>query len=123
MKEYAWLVDRVRNLQKEQMDLDSAVDLSLEEMPVDFLIRAFLLEHRAEVKNMFLTEYNEEKVMERERAEGLREGLRKGLREGLLVGRVKALYYDAGFTIKEISAKLSISENEIRYILDGNEEF
>ena len=115
LKEYAWLVDRVRNLQKEKMDLDSAVDLSLEEMPEDFLIRAFLLEHRAEVKNMFLTEYNEEKVMERERAEGLR--------EGLLVGRVKALYYDAGFTIKEISDKLSISESEIQDILDGDEEF
>ena len=96
------------------MDLDSAVDLSLEEMPVDFWIRAFLLEHRAEVKNMFLTEYNEEKVMERERAEGLREGLRKS---------IKVLYYDADFTIKEISDKLSISENEIRDILDGNEEF
>ena len=122
MKEYAWLVDRVRNLQKEQMDLDSAVDLSLEEMPIDFWIRAFLLEHRAEVKNMFLTEYNEEKVMERERAEGLREGLRKGLREGLRKS-IKVLYYDADFTIKEISDKLSISENEIRDILDGNEEF
>ena len=32
-------------------------------------MKAFLIENRAEVKNMFLTEYNEEKVREQERAE------------------------------------------------------
>ena len=37
------------------------------------MIKIFLLENRAEVKNMFLTEYNEEKVMEKERQEGHQE--------------------------------------------------
>ena len=67
LQEYAWLVDTVRRNQGEKMDLDSAVDLALENMPEDFLIKSFLIENRAEVKNMFLTEYNEEKVMEKER--------------------------------------------------------
>ena len=33
------------------------------------MIRNFLAVNRAEVKNMFLTEYNEEKVLEQERKE------------------------------------------------------
>ncbi len=81
LKEYAWLVDRVRNHQAEKMNLDAAVDATIEEMPDTFLIKAFLIENRAEVKNMFLTEYNEEKVLEQERAEGKEEGKDERSRE------------------------------------------
>ena len=38
------------------MDLDSAVDEAFDEM-----LDGFLMMNKAEVKNMFLTEYNEEK--------------------------------------------------------------
>ena len=73
LKEYAWLVDTVRRHQSEKMDLDAAVDAALDEMPDEYVIKTFLLENRAEVKSMFLTEYNEEKVMEKERQEGRQE--------------------------------------------------
>lgn len=72
--EYSWLVDAVRKNQKIKNDLDSAVDGALDSMPDDFVIKPFLIGHRAEVKNMLLTEYNEEKVMEKERKEGRQEG-------------------------------------------------
>ena len=81
LKEYAWLVDAVRRHQSEKMDLDAAVDAALDEMPDEYVIKTFLLENRAEVKSMFLTEYNEEKVMEKERQEGLREGRQEGRQE------------------------------------------
>ena len=73
LKEYAWLVDAVRRHQSEKMDLDAAVDAALDEMTDEYVIKTFLLENRAEVKSMFLTEYNEEKVMEKERQEGRQE--------------------------------------------------
>lgn len=73
LKEYAWLVDAVRQHQNEKMDLDAAVDAALEDMPNENVIKKFLLENRAEVKNMFLSEYNEEKVMEKERLEGAKQ--------------------------------------------------
>ena len=38
-------------------------------MPEEFVIRAFLLQNKAEVKGMFLTEYDQEKVLEQERRE------------------------------------------------------
>ena len=73
LKEYAWLVDAVRRHQGERMDLDAAVDASVDEMPGDFVIHEFIIANRAEVKSMLLTEYNEEKVMEKERQEGQKE--------------------------------------------------
>ena len=74
LQEYAWIVDAVRKHQKEKMDLEAAVDASVDEMPEDFVIREFIIANRAEVKTMLLTEYNEEKVMEKERQEGERKG-------------------------------------------------
>ena len=81
LKEYAWLVDAVRRHQSERIDLDAAVDAALDEMPNEYVIKSFLMENRAEVKSMFLTEYNEEKVMEKERQEGYWEGYREGRQE------------------------------------------
>ena len=74
-------MDAVRRHQSERIDLDAAVDAALDEMPNEYVIKTFLLENRAEVKSMFLTEYNEEKVMEKERQEGLREGRQEGRQE------------------------------------------
>ena len=70
LHEYAWLVDAVRRHQNEKMDLDVAIDTAVDEMPDDFVILEFIIANRAEVKTMLLTEYNEEKVMEKERQEG-----------------------------------------------------
>ena len=74
LKEYAWLVDTVRTHQDEKMSLENAVDTALNEMPDEFAIKTFLLENRAEVKSMFLTEYDEEKTLRLEREEGREEG-------------------------------------------------
>ncbi len=43
LKEYAWLVDSIRQKQKTLKGLEAAVDKAIEEMPEDFVIRAFLL--------------------------------------------------------------------------------
>ena len=81
LQEYAWTVDAVRRHQKEKKDLDAAVDAAVDEMPDDFVIRDFIIANRAEVKTMLLTEYNEEKVLEKGRQEGRQEGERKAQKE------------------------------------------
>ena len=62
LKEYAWLVDAIRRHEKIFQDIEAAVDAALDEMPDDFLIKKFLLKNKAEVKGMFLNEYDQEKV-------------------------------------------------------------
>ena len=69
LNEYAWLVDAIRRYQRELKDLEAAVDAALEEMPDEFMIKKFLLLNKAEVKGMFLTEYDQKKVLEQERRE------------------------------------------------------
>ena len=68
--EYSWLVETIRQGNK---DIEKAVDEALDKLPDDFLIKKFLLMHRAEVKGMFLTEYDEEKILAQERQEGIQE--------------------------------------------------
>ena len=65
------------------MTLAEAVDAAVDGMPDDSLVKKFLLGHRAEVKGMYLTEYDEEK----ERIRTLREGREEGREEGRAEGR------------------------------------
>ena len=60
-------------------DIEKAVDQALDKLPDDFLIKKFLLMHRAEVKGMFLTEYDEEKILAQERQEVSSDMLKKAL--------------------------------------------
>ena len=87
--------------EKKKMDLEAAVD----EMPEEFVIREFIVANRAEVKTMLLTEYNEEKVMEKERQEGAKlereKVAEKMLREG-------------GMTASFISRMTEMSEEAVR---------
>ena len=111
LKEYAWLVDAVRRHQSEKMDLDAAVDAALDEMPDAFVIKPFILENKAEVKSMFLTEYNEEKVMEKERQEGRQEGAMEE-REKVASTMLK----EGGMSASFISRMTQLSEEAVRKI-------
>lgn len=67
--EYAWLVEAIRRHQKKLKNLEAAIDAAIDEMPDEFVIKGFLLLNKAEVKGMFLTEYDQEKVLSQERRE------------------------------------------------------
>ena len=81
LREYAWLVDRVREHQRVMQNLEAAVDASIDEMPDSFVIRTLIEAHRAGVKKMFLTEYDEEKMKEQERKEAFADGVDAGIAE------------------------------------------
>ncbi len=73
LSEYAWLVERIRK-NRSEMDIDQAID----EMPEEYEIRKFLVGHRAEVKGMCITEYNEAETLQMIRMESREEGERTG---------------------------------------------
>jgi hypothetical protein len=74
LMEYSWFVEEIRKIKKNGNEIGIAVDMALDSMPEDFVIRQFLLENRAEVKDVFLTEYNEQKTMAAFKDEGYEEG-------------------------------------------------
>ena len=47
----------------------------MDEMPDDWLIKPFLMDNKAEVKSMCITEYDEERTFAEQREEGRAEGV------------------------------------------------
>ena len=80
---YAWLIDQVRQNQK-TMEIGPAVDKAILDMPESYVIQPFLHGHRSEVKDMLITEYDEEKTMRQFRDEGYEEGREEGRQETIL---------------------------------------
>ena len=95
MNEYAWFIEEIRTNQKVMKDIDAAVDAAIDNMPDDFKLKKFLRAHKAEVKGMYLTEYDEEKERRLAREEaariGHKEGLAAGRAEGRVAGRAEGL--------------------------------
>lgn len=67
--EYSWIVNEIR--QNRGDNLEETIDKVINSIPEDFVIRSFIMGHRAEVKGMFLTEWNQEKVLQQEREDSL----------------------------------------------------
>lgn len=88
LSEYAWFVQEMRDNAAEA-DIEAAVDRAIEAMPDDFQIKDFLTGNRAEVKDMCITEYNEEETMQMFKEEGKKEGRREGRKEGRREGRTE----------------------------------
>ena len=81
LHEYTWVVDHIRALEP-VCGLDTAIDRTIDAMPDSFVTKSCLEVHRAEVKAMLLTEYNEAHQMELFRQEGIQIGEKRGIQIG-----------------------------------------
>ena len=87
LQEYAWLEWQIRENQR-TMGIEDAVDKAIQDMPENFEIQEFLIGHRAEVKDLCITEYNEAETMQMIREEGREQGREQGMME-LLATQVR----------------------------------
>ena len=71
---------------KASLGIEGAIDEAINCIPEYFEIRQFLIGHRAEVKDMCITEYNEAETLQMIREEGREEGARKTARNMLKRG-------------------------------------
>ena len=84
LEEYAIFVDKVRTYVKQSVNSDKlkqAVDRAVDECIKEGVLAGFLSAHKAEVRNMILTEYDEEKVKEMFKKEYWRDGYSAGKQE------------------------------------------
>ena len=113
LNEYAWMVEAIRRYQRELKNLEAAVDAALDEMPDEFMIKRFLLLNKAEVKGMFLTEYDQEKVLAQERREAERmiyeQVATDMLRDGKPLNEIQRYSRLAEDVIRSLANKLGIS--------------
>ena len=77
LKEYMILVEQIRQNRK-TMDVEEAVDTAVTYCIDHDILRDFLIKHRAEVKDVCITEYNEQVFINGIKEEGREEGLEQG---------------------------------------------
>ena len=117
--EYSWLVAKIRSIKKsnDENAVTSAIDQAITAMPDDFIIKPFLVAHKAEVKGMLLEEYNETEVMELFKEEGREEGREEGEFNMLvnLAGKkmitIEQAAKEAGISVDEFLQKMTVIKN------------
>lgn len=73
LSEYAWFIREIRQDRKRGHSAEESVNEALSAMPDDFIIKGFLIVHRAEVYKMLARDYSEEEIHELFKEEGRRE--------------------------------------------------
>lgn len=119
--DYSFFVERVRQNYTIYGDADKAIDRSLEELPDNSLIKPFLMNNKAEVKNMCITEYNEEKAMAVLKEEFLEEGIQKGIEQGIEKGKFETLselVKNDDLPIEVAAKKMKMTVEEFKSIMD-----
>jgi hypothetical protein len=76
--EYSYLVGKIRESVSQGQTLESAIDMAVADCIENGILEEFLLKHRAEVKMMILSEYNEELHLKNEREIAREEGIQLG---------------------------------------------
>ena len=109
--DYSFFVHETRANQKQAGSLEKAIDIAIEKLRDDSMIKSFLIANRAEVKNMFITEYDEEKAFAEQKAEGREEGIEIGEQKGKMkafIGLVK----DGLLTVSQAAEKVNMTVPE-----------
>ena len=145
LEEYAIFVDRVRRYVKHNMspsEIETAVDRAVDECIKEGVLTGFLSKHRAEVRDMILTDYDEEKTMEMLKrefredgySEGLQVGYDKGARDGeqrgynkgeqngrqLELQRIALQMKTKGMSDDLIADMLSVTPEQLKEILSAD---
>ena len=122
--EYAVFVAKIKRY-RDSMELKEAIDLAVRECIEENILRDFLEQHRREVCDMCLTEFDEKKYEDVLRAEGREEGLAEGLEKGLAKGRSEGLEKgrsEERKTLLEIVQKLKEGKTPEQLVADGMEK-
>ena len=112
--EYAVFVAKIKRY-RESMELKEAIDLAVRECIEENILRDFLEQHRREVCDMCLTEFDEKKYEDVLREEGREEGLAEGLEKGLAKGRKTEVFVsvqEGDYGVARGAQKLNLSVEE-----------
>ena len=95
LKEYVILTSRMREYISKYSGKDfsdeEAVKMAVDECINEDVLREFLLENKAEVVKMFLTEYNEKQTLENMYNDGVEVGKEIGKEKGIEIGKAQGI--------------------------------
>ncbi|SDA57547.1 hypothetical protein SAMN02910368_01325 [Lachnospiraceae bacterium G11] len=90
------------------LETEEAVNRAIDEMPEDYVIYPFLVEHRSEVQMGFLTGISEEELKELFMEDGRKDMLSEQIGKKIAKGK----------TLETIADELEVTTDEIRDIYD-----
>ena len=123
LSDYAWFIAKIRDNQKITNNIEKSVDMAIEELDETSPIKEFIIQNKAEVRHMCITEYDETKVLAAEREEGRAEGRIEGRAEGRAEGMVSGALNMLTDLVKDgilsigiaaQKANMSVSEFELK---------
>jgi hypothetical protein len=127
LRGYVRLVRCARSNMAAGMPFDAAVDSAVQQCIDEGLLVDYFSQRRSAVVDMFMDEYDEEKIARLFRRDGYREGreegLREGLQEGLREGTIRAiasLVRDGLLDVAVAAERAGVTEDEIRLAIDSN---
>lgn len=98
------------------MPIEEAVDKAMTQCIEKGMLSGFLEKHRAEVKDMYLTEFDEEAFKMAMREEGFDEGFDKGFDKGTLE-TLAGLVCDGLLALSEAAKRSGMTEEEFKAYL------
>ena len=102
-------MEAIRRHKKTIKDLEATINATIDEMPDDFSIKRFLMMNKAEVKGMFPTEYDQEKVLEQVANDERRQTAMDMLRDGEPLEKIKKYSRLAEDVIRSIANRLGVT--------------
>ena len=110
LADYSYFVAEVRRQKEQCADLNEAIDKAVEQCIREGRLAEILSKYRKEVVDMLLTEYDEQRVLAGERAEGRVEGKAEGKAEAVL-----ELLEDKG-TISDSLRSTVLSQKDLKVL-------
>ena len=125
LRDYSILVDKIKRYTKEKKNIEEAVEQAIKECIEEDVLADFLRIHKAEVMDVCITEYNEERVMDAIRADAFEDGHSLGLLEERTHGikNLIQVFLDYGddidTAVTKTAGRYHVTEQEIRDILES----
>ena len=107
LRDYAFFIDMARGERIRGKSISEAVDAAYDQLP-DGWVKTFISNNRAEVKDMLLTEYDEERTKKLFIQEGERKGIEKGRQENAL------RMLEDGMPIESVAKYSGLTVDEVR---------
>lgn len=117
LREYAFFVEQVRKRMHQGVSLYQAADEAIQISLEHGILTDILRKHRAEVKDLILSEYNEELHIKNEKNISYEEGRQEGIAAVISICRETGMEEEQ--ILEKLMEKFSVSEEEAqRYLVD-----
>ncbi|MDO4296772.1 MAG: hypothetical protein Q4D90_11525 [bacterium] len=115
LKEYSQFIESIKKHRKDGLTMEEAINQSIDSCIEEGILEEYLRKHKAEVKGMVLTEFDqklyEETLYAEGREDGRREGIQKGKEEGRFIS-MEQLISNAHLSQEEAMKLLNFSLEE-----------